>query len=77
MAFDGGQWWLSFAADDPTIAIPGKDADTATEQIAEDLRHLSADQLAGRTLGGDRGVAKRLTTSDGQVLIFNRCKTPG
>ncbi len=68
IAVDGGQWWLSFAADDPTVAIPGKDADTATEQIAEDLRHLSWDQLAERTLGGDRGVAKPLTTSNGQVF---------
>ncbi|MDA8205870.1 MAG: hypothetical protein M0Z36_07365, partial [Thermaerobacter sp.] len=38
------------------------------EQIAEDWRHLSADQLAERTLGGDRGVAKPLVTSDGQVF---------
>ncbi len=68
IAVDGGQWWLSFAADDPTMAIPGKDVDTATAQIAEDLRHLSRDQLAERTLGGDRGVAKPLTTSDGQVF---------
>ncbi len=65
---DGCQWWLSFAADDATMAIPGKDTDTATEQIAEDLRHLSRDQLAERTLGGDRGVAKPLATSDGQVF---------
>ena len=68
IAVDGGQWWLSFAADDPVIAIPGKDADRATEQIAEDLRHLSRDQLTERTLGGDRGVAKPLVTSDGQVF---------
>ncbi len=38
------------------------------EQIAEDWRHLSADQLAERTLGGDRGVAKPLVTSDGQAF---------
>ncbi|NMP24417.1 RNA-guided endonuclease InsQ/TnpB family protein [Sulfobacillus harzensis] len=68
IAVEGGQWWLSFAADDPTIAIAGNDADTATERIAEALRHLSADQLAERTLGGDRGVAKPLVTSDGQVF---------
>ncbi len=48
--------------------IPGRDADRATEQIAEDLRHLSVDQLAERALGGDRGVAKPLVTSDGQVF---------
>ena len=68
IAVDGGQWWLSLAADDPAIAIPGKDADTATEQIAEDWRHLSRDQLAERTLGGDWGVAKPLVTSDGQIF---------
>ena len=32
------------------------------------MRHLSADPLAERTLGGDRGVAKPLTTSKGQVF---------
>ncbi|MHB8674681.1 MAG: transposase, partial [Candidatus Limnocylindrales bacterium] len=48
--------------------IPGHTPDAAAEQIAEDLRHLSSDQLAERTLGGDRGVAKPLTTSDGQVF---------
>ncbi len=68
IAVEGGQWWLSFAADDPVLAIPGKDADRATEQIAEDWRHLSRDQLTERTLGGDRGVAKPLVTSDGQVF---------
>ncbi|PSR20439.1 MAG: transposase, partial [Sulfobacillus acidophilus] len=30
------------------------------------MRHLSPDQLAERTLGGDRGIAKPLMTSDGQ-----------
>ncbi|WP_028963383.1 transposase, partial [Sulfobacillus thermosulfidooxidans] len=48
--------------------MPKKTVDAATEQIAEDLRHLSAEQLAERTLGGDRGVAKPLATSDGQVF---------
>ena len=68
IAVEGGHWWLSFAADDPTVTLPGKDADVATERIAEDLRHLSADPRAERTLGGDRGVAKSLTTSEGQVF---------
>ena len=68
IAVEGGHWWLSFAAEDPDVTIPGHDADAATEQIAEDLRHLSLDQLAERTLGGDRGVAKPLMTSDGQVF---------
>ena len=67
IAVEGGHWWLSFAAEDPTVTIPGRDADAATERIAEDLRHLSVDQLAERTRGGDRGVAKPLATSDGQV----------
>ena len=68
IAVEAGHWWLSFATDDPAIVIRGKDADAATEQIAEDLRHLSADQLAERTLGGDRGVEKPLMTSDGQAF---------
>jgi len=66
IAVEGGRWWLSFAAEDPDVSMPGRDADAATERIAADLRHLSADQLADRTLGGDRGVAKPLMTSDGQ-----------
>ena len=66
IAVEGGPWWLSFAADDPTVTLPGKDADVATARIAEEWRHRSADQLAARTLGGDRGGAKLLTPSDGQ-----------
>ncbi|MDA8193275.1 MAG: helix-turn-helix domain-containing protein [Thermaerobacter sp.] len=68
IAVEDGQWWLSFAADDPQVTMSPKTAAAATEQIAEDLRHLSPDQLAQRTLGGDRGVAKPLATSDGQVF---------
>lgn len=68
IAVEGGQWWLSFAAEDPAVALPGPNADAATERIAEALRRLPADQLAARTLGGDRGIAKPLTTSDGQVF---------
>lgn len=48
--------------------MPEKTADAATERIAEDFRHLSPEQLAERTLGGDRSIAKPLTTSDGQVF---------
>lgn len=44
--------------------MPGRDADAATEQIAEDLRQSLPDQLAARTLGGDRGMAKPLMPSD-------------
>ncbi|MCY0900510.1 MAG: transposase, partial [Firmicutes bacterium] len=68
IAVAGGRWWLSFAAEDPDVTMPGKDTDTAIECIAEDLRHLSAEQLTVRTLGGDRGVAKPLMTSDGHVF---------
>ena len=68
IAVEGGHWWLSFAAEDPAVAMPEKTVDAATERIAEDLRHLSVEQLTERTLGGDRGVAKPLTTSDGQVF---------
>jgi len=68
IAVEGGHWWLSFAAEDAEVTMPKKTADASTEQIAEDLRHLSVEQLTERTLGGDRGVAKPLTTSDGQVF---------
>ena len=68
IAVEGGHWWLSFAAEDPEVTMPKKTVDAAVEQIAKDLRHLSTDQLAERTLGGDRGIAKPLATSDGQVF---------
>ena len=68
IAVEGGRWWLSFAAEDPDVTMPAQTVGAATERIAEDLRHLSADQLAARTLGGDRGVAKPLTTSDGHLF---------
>jgi len=67
IAVEGGHWWLSFSAEDPTVTLPGKTADAATAQIAEDLRHLSPAPLTEQTLGGDRGIAKPLTTSDGAV----------
>jgi putative transposase len=67
-AVEGGRWWLSFAAEDPEVTRPGHDADAATERIAETLRHRSADPLAAQTLGSDRGVAKPVVTSHGQVF---------
>jgi len=70
IAIEGGHWWLSFAAEDSTVTMPKAPADAAIEHIAEDLRHLSADQLMEVTLGGDRGVAKPLATSDAQVYDF-------
>ncbi|MCY0899766.1 MAG: transposase [Firmicutes bacterium] len=68
IAVEGGQWWLSFAAEDAAVSRPGRDVEAATEQIAADLRHLPPEQLATHTLGGDRGVAKPLMTSDGHVF---------
>ncbi len=68
IAVEGGHWWLSFAAEDAEVTMPKHTADATTAQIAEDLRHLSTEQLTERTLGGDRGVAKPLTTSEGQVF---------
>ena len=77
IAVEGGHWWLSFASDDPDVTMPGRDVDAATEQIAEDLRHLSPNQLAERTLGGDRGVAKPLVMSDGQVFDLRPVQKSG
>ena len=68
ISVEGGRWWLSFAAEDAEVTMPTHTADAATAHIAEDLRHLSAEPLTERTLGGDRGVAKPLTTSEGQVF---------
>ncbi len=80
IAVDAGQCWLSFAAEDPTVTVPettagrrespgspqsmGKTVDATTERIAEGLRQVLTAQRAERTLGGDRGIAKPLVTSD-------------
>ena len=68
MAVEGDRWWLSLAAEDPTVTMPGRDADAATQRIAEDLRHRPVAQLAERSLDGDRGIAKPVTTADGPVF---------
>ncbi len=68
IAVEGGRWWLSFAAEDAAVTMPEKTVDATIERIAEDLRHVSSEQLAERTLGGDRGIAKPLMTSDGQIF---------
>ena len=59
---------IHIAVADPNVTMPAKTVDATTEQIAEDLRHLSVDQLTGRTLGGGCGVAKPLMISDGQTF---------
>lgn len=64
---DGGHWFVAWSAEDATVTMPGHAPDIATEQIANELRHLTAEQLRERTCGGDRGIAKPLMTSDGQV----------
>ena len=68
IAVAGGRWGLSFAAEDDTVGMAEKTVDATMKQIAEDLRHLSPEQLAERTRGGDRGIAKPLMTSDGQIV---------
>jgi len=62
-----GKWFLSFSAEDDTVSLPGHDVDSAIEAVAQELRQLPSDDLAARTCGADRGVAKPLVTSDGQV----------
>ncbi len=68
VAVEGGHWWLSFAAEAPNVTMAATTVEATVKQRAEDLRHLSPDQLAERPLGGDRGVAKPLMTSDGQTF---------
>ncbi len=64
-----GKWFLSFSAKDDTVTVPDNDRDREAliEAAAQELRQLPADALAARTCGADRGVAKPLATSDGQV----------
>jgi putative transposase len=68
IAVEGGRWWLSFAAEDPTVTLPEHMVEATTERRPEAFRHLSETPLIERTLGGDRGVAKSLTTPDGQYF---------
>ena len=66
-----GKWFLSFSAKDDTVTVPdnrrNRDREALIEAAAQELRQLSPDVLAARTCGADRGVAKPLATSDGQV----------
>ncbi len=66
-----GKWFLSFSAQDDTVSGFDRDRDRNREALieaaAQELRQLSPDVLAARTCGADRGVAKPLATSDGQV----------
>jgi putative transposase len=75
IAVEGSRWWLSFAAEDPHVAMPETTVDATIERRAEDLRHLSVEQRIARTLGGDRGVAKPLTTSHGQIFDLQPVQT--
>ncbi len=66
ISVEGGRGGLALAAEDPAVTRPGNTVDAATERIAEDVRYLSAERLAARTRGGDRGVAKPRMTAAGQ-----------
>ena len=57
-----GKWFLSFSAEDERVGT-----NSTIEAIAQELRQIPSDDLAARTCGADRGVAKPLVTSDGQV----------
>ena len=57
-----GKWFLSFSAEDERVGT-----NSTIEAIAQELRQIPSDDLAVRTCGADRGVAKPLVTSDGQV----------
>lgn len=45
VSVEGGRWFVSFAAEDPAVALAGGEPEDAAERIAEDLRHLSEGQL--------------------------------
>lgn len=62
-----GKWFLSFSAKDDTESGFDRDRDASIEAVAQELRQLTSDDLTARTCGADRGVAKPLATSDGQV----------
>ena len=57
MAGEGGHWGLSLAAVDPAVTLAEFLVDAATEQIAEEIHHLSNEPRAERTIDRNRGVA--------------------
>ena len=69
ISIHAGKWFLSFSAKDDTVTAPdnGRDREALTEAVAQELRQLPAETLTARTCGADRGVAKPLVASDGQV----------
>lgn len=65
LSVEGGRWYVSFSAEEPGQKEGAQD--TLEEAITARLRELPRDDLLARTCGCDRGVAKPLVISEGQV----------
>jgi putative transposase len=56
-----GKWQVAFSAEDPSLST------FKEETVIASLQKMSDEELMDHTIGADRGVAKPLMTSDGQV----------
>lgn len=62
ISIHAGKWNVSFSAEDSTISTFKEEA------VIASLQKMSDEELMDHTIGADRGVAKPLMTSDGQVF---------
>ena len=62
ISIHAGKWNVSFSAEDSAIPT------FKEETVIASLQQMSDEELLGMTIGADRGVAKPLMTSDGQVF---------
>ncbi len=62
IAIHAGKWFLSFNAQDDTLA------DFKEEFLLSHYQQYGIEELESMTLGGDRGVAKPLVTSNGEIF---------
>lgn len=68
IAIHAGKWQVAFSADDPSLFT------FKEETVIANLQKMSDEELMVLTIGADRGVAKPLITSDGQLFDLSDAK---
>lgn len=63
-----GRWFVSFSAGNPDWTLADTTGNELAERGPEIVRAMPTEELAAKTCGADRGVAKPLATSDGKVF---------